>query len=250
MPAEAPTPAGIGNCGTCPYLVSGTAAICYECARQTIEALAPADERCVVCDLPLKDDGTCGNPLCSWDDDRWFSWNYAIAMRSGVLERAIGKFKYEDRHGWALIFGRVLVGFLDEQARTFENFDLIIPSPTFLGEGGRTYDHTRAAISVANDEAEGRWPFDVADPPAIVRTAAVPRMVGHTWRERKDIAEGPLRAALAVTDLDRTRDATILVYDDVFTDGFTLREVARCLRVDGGAAEVCGVTLTRQPWNR
>jgi predicted amidophosphoribosyltransferase len=38
----------------------------------------------------------------------------------------------------------------------------------------------------------------------------------------------------------------ILVYDDVFTDGHTLYEVARCLKLQGGAADVCGVTLARQ----
>jgi predicted amidophosphoribosyltransferase len=37
----------------------------------------------------------------------------------------------------------------------------------------------------------------------------------------------------------------ILVYDDVFTTGLTLNEVARALRVEGGASAVCGVSLAR-----
>ena len=37
----------------------------------------------------------------------------------------------------------------------------------------------------------------------------------------------------------------MLVYNDVFTDGLTMNEVARCLREQGGAAAVCGVTLAR-----
>jgi predicted amidophosphoribosyltransferase len=41
----------------------------------------------------------------------------------------------------------------------------------------------------------------------------------------------------------------VLVFDDVFTDGFTLREVARALQA-AGANSVCGVTLTRQPFRR
>lgn len=40
-----------------------------------------------------------------------------------------------------------------------------------------------------------------------------------------------------------------LVYDDVFTDGLTLREIARKLR-DAGATRVCGVTLCRQEYRR
>ena len=250
MPSDAPAPAGIGKCASCPYLVTGTAAICYACARRTIEPLAPTDERCIVCDLPLKEDGTCGNPICSFDD-RYFEWNYAIAMRSGVLERAINRFKYEGQHGWRIIFGRVLVGFLEDQAATFEGFDLIVASPTYVGEGSRRdYDHTRAVILAAADEAEGAWPFDLEEPAAILRTAEVPRLVGKNWRERKVIAEGPLREALTVPHRGRTHGKSILVYDDVFTDGFTLREVARCLSLEGGAASVCGVTLTRQKWSR
>ena len=245
---EPPVPAGIGRCGVCAYLESGTAEICYRCARETIEALAP--NRCATCDLALREDGTCGNPLCNWDaSDRHFSWNYAIAMRSGVLERAISDFKYRNRHGWRNIFGRVLVGFLDDESATFEDFDLIIASPTFLDpEGERRYDHTREVILAADEEADGRWPFDTDDRPAIVKTAGTQALTGKRWAERKRIVESELRTALSIPDASLTEDQDILVYDDVFTDGFTLREVARALIQDGRARRVCGVTLTRQPW--
>lgn len=245
-----PAPAGIGNCSKCPYFATGTAAICFECARETVEALPPISRRCEVCDLPLQGSQTCGNPICSFDD-RYFVWNYAIAMRSGVLEHAITRFKYEGAYGWRNIFARVLVGFLDVQRETFSQFDLIVPSPTFLAEGRRrSYDHTGQVISAADDEAEGRWPFDVDDPPTIIRTADVPPMVGHNWKQRREIAEGQLREALAVTDPGRTSGKKLLVYDDVFTDGFTLRETARCLELHGQATAVCGITLTRQPWKK
>lgn len=247
MSDQAPEPAGLGNCRVCAFLESGTATICYRCARQTIEALASFDERCGVCDLPLREDGTCGNPLCN-RDWRQFGWNYAIAMRSGVLEQAINAYKYENKFGWCNIFARVLVGFLDEQRRTFEGFDLIVASPTYLDpEGPRRYDHTRDVIRAAFEESESRWPFDVDDPAVIVKIAATPPLVGRTFRERREIAEGPLRDALRVPDSEAIEGKAILVYDDVFTDGSTLDEVARCLR-GAGATEVCGVSLTRQPW--
>ena len=244
---DAPAPAGIGNCKVCAYLEAGTPAICFACARTVIEPLPAMDERCGVCDLRLKDDGTCGNPICNWSEDRrWFGWNYAIAMREGVLERAISRFKYEGKKGWRTIFARVLVGFLDAQPDIFEDFDLIVASPTFIGD--RPYDHTREVILAADWEAEGAWPFDDGDPPAIVKSTATPSMAGKTWQQRRQIAEGPLRGALCVPRPARTQGKSILVYDDVFTDGSTLDEVARCLRADGGAQWVCGVTLTRQPW--
>jgi predicted amidophosphoribosyltransferase len=247
-----PKPLGIGRCSKCAYLNAGTSEICYACARKTIEPLAPAEQRCMTCDLELPESGVCGNPICSWPvERRYFEWNYAIAMRSGVLEKAINDFKYRNKWGWKNIFGRVLLGFLDTHERTFENFDLIAASPTFLDpEGDRRYDHTRGVISAADDEAEGRWPFDSESSPAIIKTAATTPFVGKTWQQRRQIAEGELRESLSIPRLTRTHGMAILVYDDVFTDGFTLREVARRLREDGGASTVCGVTLTRQPWNR
>jgi predicted amidophosphoribosyltransferase len=250
MTEPRPDPAGIGNCKICAYLTAGTSEICYRCARQTIEALAA--QRCMTCDLELGEGETCGNPLCGWPiERRHFHWNYAIAMRSGVLRDAINDFKYQNRYGWRNIFARVLVGFMDDEEGTFEDFDLIVASPTFLAaDTERNYDHTRDVILAAHDEAEGRWPFDVGDEPAIVKTAATERFVGKSWHERRQIAEGPLRQALSVPDPARTHGSDILVYDDVFTDGFTLSQVARCLICEGGASRVCGVTLTRQPWNR
>ena len=72
-------------------------------------------------------------------------------------------------------------------------------------------------------------------------------MVGHTWRERKAIAEGPLRAALRVAEPAAIVGKRVLVVDDVFTEGFTIREVARALRL-AGAAEVSEIVLAREPW--
>jgi predicted amidophosphoribosyltransferase len=72
-------------------------------------------------------------------------------------------------------------------------------------------------------------------------------MVGHTWRDRKEIAEGQLRAALKVTSPDAVAGKRILIVDDVFTEGFTIREVARAL-ILAGAVEVSEIVLAREPW--
>jgi predicted amidophosphoribosyltransferase len=90
------------------------------------------------------------------------------------------------------------------------------------------------------------WPFDTFDAPAIIKTKATPPMVGKGFKERRRVAEGDLRASLRVAHPERVRGKNVLVYDDVFTDGLTLREVARSLIIDGRAQGVCGVTLCRQ----
>jgi len=241
---------GFGGCKTCPYLTSAPAELCFACARLSIERLSPPDKRCTICDLPfLEGEKACRNPLCA-SSSRWFDWNFAIAMRSGQLEDAINALKFYDRKGWALIFGRILVGFLSEQAPSFEDFDLIIASPTFVGRGGRAFDHTRIVIQQASAESPPglEWPFDLAEPPAIVKTGPTDSLTGKTYQQRREIAEQQLRVLLHVPDPARTEGKRILVYDDVFTDGRTLNEVARALRTDGRAKSVCGVTLCRQPW--
>jgi competence protein ComFC len=56
-----------------------------------------------------------------------------------------------------------------------------------------------------------------------------------------------LRQSLRVPDPGAVAGCRILVIDDVFTEGSTLREVARALLLSG-AHEVAGLALARQPW--
>lgn len=243
-------PVGFGLCRKCPYFETGPAELCFSCARQTMQALA--NVKCAVCDHPY-DDGEdwCNNPICKRSTHRrHFRWNYAVAMKSGSLDSSIKNYKFDDDtkyRYWAIIFARVLVGFLQDESEIFRNFNLIVASPTFVGPGGRPWDHTRFVLETAHIESRGAWPFDVGyKNPVIIKTAATRSMTkSKSWQERDEIAEGELRDALKVTDSKRTDGKNILVYDDVFTDGHTLNEVARCLKMQGGAAEVCGVTLAR-----
>ena len=86
---------GFGQCRKCPYVASGPAELCYACARQSMEALAPDGGRCGICCLPFgAAESACRNPLCG-PAHRDFQWNFAIAMRSGVLERAINLYKFD-----------------------------------------------------------------------------------------------------------------------------------------------------------
>lgn len=124
---------------------------------------------------------------------------------------------------------RLLVGFLDERRDTFDGSDMVVASPAYLdsADHSREYDHTRAVSFEADAQPGGSLAIGRSvEPPAIVRTRATARIVGHTWQERRAIAESELRTALVVPDPDRTRGEHLLVYEDMFTDGFTLRERA------------------------
>jgi predicted amidophosphoribosyltransferase len=193
-------PAGFAACVECAYRDTGSAPICFACASEHTEPLATA--RCDVCGQALPADGTCGNPVCHFDD-RYFTRVWAISMRTGQMRDAISRYKYDGRWGWAAIFGRILVGFLGENQARFGGYDLITPSPTYTGPAAtRTFDHTRRIVEAAEVEEPIAWPF-VYD--LVTKTAASEPMVGHTWRERKEIAEDQLRAALKVTSPGRHR---------------------------------------------
>lgn len=169
-------------------------------------------------------------------------------MRSGPLQEAIGDYKYEGVKAWAQIFARVLVGFLDSERETFRRFHLIVASPSFIARDGtsRNWDHTKEVIRLAYEFSEERWPFDIKNPSAIIKIEKTTPMVqAKTWKERHNIAQTELRAALRIPKVSRIKGKKVLVYDDVFTDGQTLNEVARRLCLEG-ATEVCGVTLARQ----
>lgn len=235
-------PAGFAACAQCAYRDTGSAPICFACASEHTEPISP--DACQVCDQRLRADGTCGNPICNWDD-RYFRFVWAISMRTGQMRQAISRYKYDERWGWAAIFGRLLVGFLDENSIVFSGYDLIIPSPSYVGpDAERSFDHTRRIVEAAQVEEPIRWPFTYE---LIVKEAKTRRLVGHNWQSRRHIAEGELRAALRVPVPTLVAGKRILVVDDVFTEGFTIREVARAL-LGAGAAEVSEVVLAREPW--
>lgn len=64
--------------------------------------------------------------------------------------------------------------------------------------------------------------------------------------ERERIARD-LRDLLEIPDPSRVQGKRIVVFDDVFTRGTTLQEVARSLK-KAGAIGVVGLVLAREPW--
>lgn len=169
-------------------------------------------------------------------------------MRTSALKTAINRFKYQEGKGWASIFGRVVVGYLDEHSSRFRATDLIVASPTYTGEGARrSWDHTGEILRAAAVESGGRWPFDLAEPPTIIKLAETQQLVGVDAATRRRLATEELRPALSVTDPSRVDGKRIVVLDDVFTRGTTLNEVARALK-RAGASEVIGLVLARSPW--
>ena len=237
-------PTGFGTCGGCPYREAGSVEICYPCARQTMRALPSS--RCSVCEQEWNPPRVrCSNRVCHWPN-RQFHWNAAVAMRDVALEHLINRYKYNGRTGWSLIFGRVLAGFLHDQRERFAEFDLVTASPTYVGPGGRLFDHTGLVLEEAA-ALDQTGLVSALDPPAIRKIGPTTPLAGEPWHERRRICDEELPPVLDVPDPALVDGRAILVYDDVFTDGLNLNAVAKKLR-EAGAVQVSGVTLARQPW--
>ncbi len=240
-----PAPLGFGRCAKCPYVAAGTAAICSACAGQTMAPLPVP--RCAVCEQDTAGRRWCGNALCH-DPDRQLDGVRAVSTKTGELERAIYAYKYDGKTGWATIFGRVLVGYLDDHAEEYDAVSLITPMPTYVGSGSRRpWSHTGLMVQRAAVEAAGRFPFDLGSPSVIVKHAETPQLVGLSAAEREEVVSVQLRESLQVPDPSKVEDQHIVVIDDVFTRGSTLNEVARVLK-GAGAERVTGLVLARSPW--
>lgn len=249
-----PPPAGFGNCAKCAYREDGAAAVCHACAAVTIQSLNST--RCGICEQALDDEtDRCRNFWCTRqlgdhtdEGARQFENIYAIAQMSGVLERKIKDYKYAGRRAWAGIFGRVLLGHFEERAADIDKFGAIVANPTYIGPGGRAFDHTQQIIEKAKiEDLEGRWPLAVGPHLLLTKNAKTKNFATMSGSERRLEARTSLRAALQVIDPAAVAGRSILVFDDVFTDGSTLNEVARTLR-QNGAISVSGIVLARQPW--
>jgi predicted amidophosphoribosyltransferase len=237
-------PPGFPQCPKCAYRLMGPAWICVACASKTLEAIAP--RACPVCSQRLEDDSPCRNSLCR-EPNRRVERIDAIAYHSGALQDKIHSFKYEGKAGWSLIFGRLLVGWLEAHVGD-DPPDLIVANPTYIGPGQPGHGHIETIIrSAATADYDGRWTFDTGTPTVIIKTQATEKSAGKSLAEKR-AAAAALRQVLDIPDPARTRGRDILVFDDVCTTGYQLNAVADCLLDQGQASRVRALVLARAPW--
>jgi predicted amidophosphoribosyltransferase len=169
----------------------------------------------------------------------------SVAGHGAALRRLISRYKYGGAMQLAVTLAGVLVDFLDQHQLWFEEFDLLVGVPSYVGPGARRdWDPVGGILAQLAEQAGSSWPVV---PGAVMKTAETPQMTGLGAEARRVLARTALRRALSVPSPALVAGARILVVDDVFTEGSTLTEVARALS-NAGATEVAGLTLARQPW--
>jgi predicted amidophosphoribosyltransferase len=234
-----PAPAGFDACTACVYRSVGTPAICFACTGAG--SAEPDAPRCAVCGQPVEEGGSCSNTVCGFGD-RYFSRIYTVSDNAEAMWNAVYRFKYGGERHLAEVLGRILVGFLDENRADLAGYDLITTGAIYVGpRAHRLWDYLQVIVEAAQCEGPG-WVFA---PGLIAKSGPTGRFLGLGPSERRRIAEGELRAALSVPEPQRVVGRRILVFDDVYSEGFSLREMARVL-LGAGAAEVAGLVFTRR----
>ena len=213
---------------------SGSAAKCYECAGKVLSQ--HDGPTCETCGQKADGFGNCSNRLCR-DPDRGFDKAHVIAVHRDDLQRMNHRYKYEEKTGWAAIFGRIVVGYLDEHSEEFSGVGLIVPNP------GHSRQHNERVIEAAGRE-DFWWPFDKA-PWALTKRQDTTKSANKSLSAK--LAAAQEHVDQIEIDGARVRGKRVLVYDDVFTTGAQLHLLGQLLK-QHGATSVEGLVLARHPW--
>ena len=227
------------DCASCPYAQHGPWHVCVACAAETLHSI---QNPCPICSQEIDQD-ECFNRLCAGSARRRHIERIeAVALHTEPLDRVIRRFKYEDKSGWALIFSRLLIGYLNNRWRP-DAVDLIIANPGHPGREHNAEVIRRAALQDFHD----RWPFDNPDSPALEKDKETAQSAGKTFDQKRSAA-AEHATALRLQHPERIARKRIILYDDICTTGLQLNAVAKRLREDWGANSVVGVVLARHPW--
>ena len=204
----------------------------------------PVSRRCPGCGRPRPASVPCASPWCERPDRGW-AWVSAAGAYRGRLRADLLSYKREGDRRMADRLGGLLARELADTAGWWEEWDLLVAVPAYRGFGARrSWDAVRGLLLAAAAQVGPGW--EVL-PGAVVKLGETPPLAGLDGPGRRRAAASRLRPALSVPDPSAVRGRRVVVVDDVFTEGSTLREVAMALR-RAGASEVAGLVVAAAEW--
>ncbi|RFU63954.1 ComF family protein [Peribacillus glennii] len=210
------------------WVSSDNEKICSDC-RGKLAFLS--GERCKMCSRELEEkyqqDGLCLDCVRWENDSEWrgfLSANISLFHYNDFLKETIAKFKYRGDYALAEAFASFVAEKIEHMSH-----DIIVPIPLSnerMAERG--FNQAKALAETA-----GLKTYD-----ALLRT--------HTEKQSKKSREERIRLAqvFKVTGPDTIKGKKILLIDDIYTTGSTLRHAAKILK-QSGAEEIYSLTLAR-----
>ena len=136
----------------------------------------------------------CSNDWCT-RADRWFSAVWSVAPHVAAWRSVIRAYKYRPEVQWRVVLGRILVAYLDEHMPWFDDYDVLVPMPAFVGRGARRHwDPVGQVVAVAATLAGPRWDFTSG---LVVKEFETPALAGLSRPARRTSAKARCERACA-----------------------------------------------------
>lgn len=206
---------------------------CPTCFNEVRRVLSPL---CSVCGMPFPvqegEDHPCGDCLVAAPP---YTIARSWAIYESVIIKAVHQFKYQGMTWWGKMLGRAMAeavypGF------EFSDYSLIIPVPLHrrkLRERG----FNQAVLLARTIAAKRLLPLDIT---SLARST----YTGEQTKLGREERDKNVQGAFTLRDRSRVRGERVILVDDVYTTGSTVRECSRVL-LDGGAEVVVVLTAAR-----
>ncbi len=208
-------------------------ALCRSCFSEIRFIGSPL---CPCCGLPYPDesaiDHPCGDCLSG---KQYFNAVRSLGVYENALLKAIQRFKYQGNLPAGETLGALMASHA-YPAFEIDDYDVIMPVPLHL-ERLRERGFNQSLILARAVAQAASKELDFRTLRRSVRTAP------QTGLKKEDRAAN-VRGAFELVDKDRVHGKKVLIIDDVYTTGSTVRECSRIL-MKGGAAATGVLTLAR-----
>jgi len=158
------------------------------------------------------------------------------------MKAAIHALKYDRLNGAARRLGALLAAAISQLAQTHPEM-LVIPVPLHRSKHAqRGFNQARslAQHAIASlRKTHPAWRLTLASS-TLMRHRSTPSQAGLTPRQRRE----NVRGAFSVSDPSAVKSKHVLVIDDIYTTGATVRAASQAL-IKAGAATVWVATLAR-----
>jgi ComF family protein len=222
-------------CVVCGAVLSGNRkdCFCFKCLSRISFVKPPI---CSCCGLPFFDCGGTDH-LCSEciSLPQYFSIARSVGRYETTLRDAIHRFKYKGKIAVGEALGRLMAEYKFDSF-SIEDYSLIMPVPLHRR---RLRERGFNQSLVLAKEVAGRHSINL-DFTTLKRVIYTEPQVNLDRKKRGSNVKG----AFKITDSERVKGKRVVLIDDVYTTGSTLRECARVL-IRSGAADVAALTLAR-----